>query len=71
MSNIVDIPMHFACQGVCVMPYCGLVHYAMQFSTHLLGEWMELCIIRGYVLSEVCVKRGLAVHGKCSQVVPK
>ena len=60
-GSIVDIPVHFACQGVCVIPYRGPMRYAMQFSAHQLGGRMELCIIRGYVLSEVCVKRGSTV----------
>jgi len=61
MSNIVGISMHFAHRGVCVMRYCGPMHYAMQFPTHRLGGRMELCVTRGYVLSEVCVKRGSTV----------
>jgi len=63
MSNIVGIPMCFACQGVCVMHYCGPMRYAVQcqFPAHQLDGRMELCVIRGYALSEVCVKRGLTV----------
>ena len=61
MSNIVSIPMRFACQGVCVMRYCGPMRYALQFPAHRLGGRMELCVIRGYALSEVCVKRGSTV----------
>ena len=62
MSNIVGIPMHFAHQRVWVMPYRGPMHYGMQFSTYQLGGWMELCVIRGYALSRVCIKRGLTVY---------
>ena len=43
------------------MPYCGPMRYAMQFPAHQLGGWLELCVIRGYALSEVCVKRGSTV----------
>jgi hypothetical protein len=54
--------MHFAYQRVCVMYYCGPMCYAMQFPAHQLGGWMKSCVIRGYALSEVCVKRGLTVY---------
>jgi len=50
--------MRFVSEGVCVMHYCGPMPYAVQFPAHQLGGPMELCVIRGYVLSEVCVKRG-------------
>ena len=40
------------------MRYCGPMRYAMQFPAHRLGGQMELCVIRGYALSEVCVMRG-------------
>ena len=43
------------------MRYCGPMRYAMQFPAHQLGGPMELCIIRGYALSEVCVMRGSTV----------
>ena len=61
MSNIVVIPMRFARQGVCVRRYCGPMRYAVQFPAHRLGGRMELCVIRGYALSEVCIKRGSTV----------
>jgi hypothetical protein len=35
--------------------------YAMQFLAHQLGSRMELCVIRGYALSEVCLMRGSTV----------
>ena len=37
------------------------MRYAVQFPAHRLGGRLELCIIRGYALSEVCVKRGSTV----------
>ena len=43
------------------MRYCGPMCYAMQFPAHRLGGQMELCVIRGYALSEVCVMRGSTV----------
>ena len=64
MSNIVVILMRFARQGVCVMRYCGPMRHAVQFPAHRLGGRMELCVIRGYALSEVCVKRGSTVNGQ-------
>lgn len=62
MPNIVGIPMRFACRGVCIMRYCGPMRYAMQFPAHRLGGQMELCVMRGYALSEACVMRGSTVH---------
>ena len=59
-------PMCFVSEGVCVMHYCGPMPYAVQFPAHQLGGPMELCVIRGYVLSEVCVKRGSTV---CCQLL--
>ena len=59
-------PMRFVSEGVCVMHYCGPMPYAVQFPAHQLGGPMELCVIRGYVLSEVCVKRGSTV---CCQLL--
>jgi hypothetical protein len=53
MPNIVDIPMYFAWQGVCVM-LCNSL--PTNFSGH-----KKVCVIRGYALSEVCVKRGSTV----------
>jgi hypothetical protein len=53
--------MRFVSAGVCVMRYCGPMRYAVQFPAHRLGGGMELCVIRGYALSEVCVKRGSTV----------
>jgi len=43
------------------MRYCGPMRYAVQFPAYRLGGQMELCVIRGYALSEVCVKRGSTV----------
>ena len=37
------------------MRYCGPMRYAVQFPAHRLGGRLELCVIRGYALSEVCV----------------
>ena len=53
--------MRFVSTGVCIMRYCGPMRYAVQFPAHRLGGRMELCVIRGYALSEVCVKRGSTV----------
>ena len=39
---------------------------AVQFPAHQLGGPMELCVIRGYVLSEVCLKRGSTVQSNLS-----
>ena len=57
MSNIVGIPMPFSRQGVCLIPYCGPMPYTMQFPAYRIGGWVEPCLIRGYALSEVCLKR--------------
>ena len=38
--------------------------YTMQFSTHQIGGQVELCLKRGYALSEVCLKRGSTVNQK-------
>ena len=51
ISNIVDIPM----------PFCGPMPYTMQFSAHQISGQVELCLKRGYALSEVCLMRGLTV----------
>ena len=51
----------FCFRRVCVMRYCGPMRYAVQFPAHRLGGRLELCVIRGYALSEVCVKRGSTV----------
>ena len=56
--------MHFVSTGyaLCIQVIADLhMCYAVQFPTHQLGGCMELCVIRGYALSEVCVKRGLTV----------
>ena len=53
--------MRFVSAGVCVMRSCGPMRYAVQFPAHRLGGRLELCVIRGYALSEVCVKRGSTV----------
>jgi hypothetical protein len=47
MPNIVGIFMPFPSRGVCLMPYCGLMLYAMQFPASQLGSRMKLCLIRG------------------------
>jgi hypothetical protein len=46
------------------MRYCGPMRYAMQFPAHQLGGHKKLCVIRGYALSEVCVKRESTVQRK-------
>ncbi|KAF8968334.1 hypothetical protein BDZ97DRAFT_429223 [Flammula alnicola] len=51
------------------MPYCGPMCYAMQFPAHQLGGRMELCVIRGYALSEVCVMRGSTVYTSRCQAI--
>jgi hypothetical protein len=61
--------MRFASQGVCIMHYCGLMRYAMQFLAHQLGGHMERCVIRGYTLSEVCIIRGSTVQARASNTV--
>jgi len=61
MSNIVGIPMPFSRRGVCLIPYCGPMPYTMQFPAHRIGGQVELCLTRGYALSEVCLKRGSTV----------
>jgi len=53
--------MRFVSEGVCVMRHCGPMCYAVQFPSHRLGGQTELCVIRGYALSEVCVKRSSTV----------
>jgi len=54
--------MRFVSEGVCVqMHYRGPMCYVVQFPAHRLGGRSELCVIRGYALSEVCVKRGSTV----------
>jgi hypothetical protein len=47
MPNIVGITMPFPSQGVCLMPYCGLMPYAMQFPASQLGSRMKVCLMRG------------------------
>jgi len=36
--------------------------YTMQFPAYRIGGRVELCLIRGYALSEVYLKRGSTVH---------
>jgi hypothetical protein len=33
----------------------------MQFPAHRIGGQVELCLVRGYAFSEVCLKGGLTV----------
>jgi hypothetical protein len=61
MPNIVGITMPFPSQGECLMPYCGLMPYAMQFPASQLGSRMEVCVMRGCALIEVCLMRGSTV----------
>jgi hypothetical protein len=49
--------MCFAWQGVCVMRYCGLMRYAMQFPAHQLGGH------KSYVLSGVMRYQGYVLRG--------
>ena len=62
MSNIVGIPMPFSCRGVCLIPYCGPMPYTIQFPAYRIGGRVEPCLIRGYALSEVCLKRVSTVY---------
>ena len=47
----------------CYFRYCLRISpkYTMQFPAYRIGGQVELCLIRGYALSEVCLKRGSTV----------
>ena len=49
--------MGFACQGLWVMGYCGLMGYGLQIPAHQLGGPKMAWDFRGYGLSEAWVKR--------------
>ncbi len=43
------------------MRYGGPMRYAVQLPAYQLGGHMELWVMRGYALSEVCIMRGSTV----------
>lgn len=53
--------MCFVSKGVCIMCYCRPMCYVLHFPVNQVGGHIELCIIRAYVISEVCVMRGSTV----------
>ena len=56
--------MGFACQGLWVTGYCGLMGYGLQIPAHQLGGPKMAWDFRGYGLSEAWVKRVSTVVNK-------
>ena len=59
--------MGFACQGLWVMGYCGLMGYGLQIPTHQLGGTKWAWYFRGYGLLGAWVKRVSTVSLKIHQ----
>ena len=57
--------MGFACQGLWVTGYCGLMGYGLQIPAHQLGGPKMAWDFRGYGLSEAWVKRVSTVWFFC------
>jgi hypothetical protein len=55
--------MRFVSEGVCLRRrYCGPMFHALHFPANQVGGHIELCVIRGYAFSEVCVMRDSTVY---------
>ena len=71
--------MGFACQGLWVTGYCGLMGYGLQIPAHQLGGPKMAWDFRGYGLSEAWVRRVSTVYlflcghliGKMSEIAVK
>jgi len=59
--------MRFVSERVCVMRYCGPMRYALHFPANQVGGNIELCVIKGYAFSEVCIMRGSTVANEAQK----